>query len=379
MKNKWIFIILILFFHTQIQLKGQNNRFDQEKKCLVDASGDCKPNIILSAVPFLSLIPDARSSAMGFAGVATSPDANAMYFNASKLVFATKQLGIAADVYKWNVFDLSYLLLDFSAYYKWGDNNAMGLRFEQLLDPKVSRDKYNSKNFIIEGAFSKKLNKNLSVGISSKYIYSKLIEGNVDGIEIFPAKAFAIDFSIYYKSKREIFGREALLSFGLAIKNIGSKITYTNSINKSYIPANFTIGSALKIDINDLNNLTLTLDINKQLLPTPDTTGNQFQGSSMKAAIISWYDAPGGIKEDLREYFVGGGLEYWLYNIISVRTGYYYVHPLKGDLKIFTLGLGVKYKYISANSSYVFDIRRDSNFFFLINFDSLYFLSYKND
>ena len=42
---------------------------------------------ITTAVPILTLSPDARASAMGEAGVATSPDANAAYFNPGKLGF----------------------------------------------------------------------------------------------------------------------------------------------------------------------------------------------------------------------------------------------------------------------------------------------------
>ncbi len=361
MIKKWILVLLTVSMCTQIQLNAQDYIFDDEKKCLVDANGNCMPNIIFSAVPFLSIIPNARSGALGFSGVAISPDANSMYFNASKLPFAEKQFGIAINSFHWKIFDYNYLLLNFSGYYKLDDNHALGLRFEQLINPKSIREEFNTKEFVIEGAFSKKLSKNLSVGISSKYIYSKLIEGKINGIDIYPAQAFAVDFSLYHRSKLKIHDRDALLSFGLAIKNIGSKITYTNSINRDYIPANFAIGSALKIDINDVSNLTLTLDINKQLLPTPDTTGEVFQGSSIHAAILSWYDAPGGIKEELREYFIGGGMEYRLYNTISLRTGYYYVNPLKGDFQIFTFGLGVKYKFISANSSYGFDNHRDSD------------------
>ncbi len=359
---KWIFILITLSLCSQIQINAQDYVFDDEKKCLVDANGDCMPNEIFSAVSFLSIIPDARSSALGFSGVAISPDPNAMYFNASKLAFADKHLGIVANSYHWKIFDYNFFLLNFAGYYKLNDKHALGLRFEQLIYPKSTIKQLESKEFVIEGAFSKKLSKNLSVGISSKYIYSKLSEGKINGIDIYPAQAFAVDFSLYHRSKLEILDREALLSFGLAIKNIGSKITYTNSINKDYIPANFAIGSALKIDINDVSNLTLTLDINKQLLPTPDTTGAIFQGSSIHAAIVSWYDAPGGIKEELREYFIGGGLEYWLYNTISLRTGYYYVNPLKGDFQVFTFGIGVKYKFINVNSSYGFDKHRESDY-----------------
>ena len=45
---------------------------------------------ITTAVPFLSISPDARHAALGDAGVATSPDANSTYWNAAKLVFIDK-------------------------------------------------------------------------------------------------------------------------------------------------------------------------------------------------------------------------------------------------------------------------------------------------
>ena len=52
-------------------------------------------NTITTAVPFLRISPDARSGAMGDAGIAITPDANAQYWNLGKLPFATKKYGIA--------------------------------------------------------------------------------------------------------------------------------------------------------------------------------------------------------------------------------------------------------------------------------------------
>ena len=41
-------------------------------------------NPITTSVPFLLIAPDSRGGAMGDAGVATSPDATSMHWNASK-------------------------------------------------------------------------------------------------------------------------------------------------------------------------------------------------------------------------------------------------------------------------------------------------------
>ena len=74
---------------------------------------------ITTAVPFLAISPDARHAALGDAGVATSPDANAAYWNAGKLVFLQTKYGASASYTPWlgkivNDMAISYL----TGYYK---------------------------------------------------------------------------------------------------------------------------------------------------------------------------------------------------------------------------------------------------------------------
>src|SRR5438445_12282589 len=52
-------------------------------------------NTITTAVPFLLISPDSRAGGMGDAGCATSTDPNSIHWNASKLAFADKKMGIA--------------------------------------------------------------------------------------------------------------------------------------------------------------------------------------------------------------------------------------------------------------------------------------------
>src|SRR4028119_1499 len=101
--------LFLLSFQTKAQFLGQSGR------------------PVTSAVPFLTITPDARSGAMGDAGVAISPDANANYWNPSKIVFNKSQLGGAISYNPWlrnlvNDMSLSYL----SGYYKLNDRQAFG-------------------------------------------------------------------------------------------------------------------------------------------------------------------------------------------------------------------------------------------------------------
>ena len=58
-------------------------------------------NTVGTAVPFLRIVADARSAAMGDVGIAISADPNAMHFNASKLVFIEEDFAVSATYTPW--------------------------------------------------------------------------------------------------------------------------------------------------------------------------------------------------------------------------------------------------------------------------------------
>ena len=102
--------------------------FDQNGNLVGTDGSDCV-NTILTAVPFLRIVADARSGAMGDVGIALSPDANDMHFNQSKLVLSEEKIGISATYTPWlrslglNDVYLAYL----SGYYKLDDLQAVGV------------------------------------------------------------------------------------------------------------------------------------------------------------------------------------------------------------------------------------------------------------
>src|SRR5690606_3745053 len=59
------------------------------------------PNAILTAVPFLRIVPDARHAALGDAGIATSADANSIHHNASRLAFIDSDMGLSVSYSPW--------------------------------------------------------------------------------------------------------------------------------------------------------------------------------------------------------------------------------------------------------------------------------------
>src|SRR4051812_35362693 len=93
-------------------------------------------NIVSTAVPFLRISPDARAGGMGDLAIATSPDANAPFWNLAKVPFAKKRSAIALNYTPW-LKDLGLTdvyLASLAAYYKLGDQNAIStsLRYFSL-------------------------------------------------------------------------------------------------------------------------------------------------------------------------------------------------------------------------------------------------------
>jgi hypothetical protein len=157
----------------------------------------------------------------------------------------------------------------------------------------------------------------------------------------------------------------------LAITNIGSKITYTNSTNRDFLPANLGFGAAWDLQLDDFNTLTFAADINKLLVPTPcqaedcdlDNDGiPDFKQQSPIAGIFSSFgDAPDGGSEELKELMYSFGVEYWYDKQFAVRAGYYSEHVQKGARKFFTVGLGLKYNIFGLNFSYLIPTTNQRN------------------
>ena len=67
----------------------------------------------------------------------------------------------------------------------------------------------------------------------------------------------------------------------------------------------------------------------------------------------SFGDADGGFSEELKEYMVSIGAEYWYNKQFALRAGYFYENKTKGNRRYFTTGVGVHYNIFGFNFSYL--------------------------
>ena len=381
---KHIILVLLTFaFLGSTTLNSQ--AYNPVQGCVTALDGQCLPNAILSAMPFLRIVPDARAGAMGDAGIATSADPNAMHFNSSKLAFAEENSSFAATYTPWlRNLGLQDVYLTYLTGYKRVDDLAtlgFGLRFFSLgeisfTDPEGNpqgEGKPRELEFAV--SYNRKLSDNLAMGLSAKYIYSNLASGQQVGTLIVnSANAFAADISLTYNKKGNLAAAGSETTFGLAITNLGSKVSYTGGNNKDFLPANLGLGTAVLLNFDDYNSITFALDINKLLIPTPvsptiwvdgqieqnpdydpdsDQVADYRATSSFGALISSFGDAQGGFSEELTEYNLSFGAEYWYSKQFAVRAGYYYENQNKGDRQFLTVGIGLKYNVFNIDLSYL--------------------------
>ncbi len=320
-------------------------------------------NSIQTAVPFLRIVSDARSGAMGDVGLAISPDANSIHFNASKLAFVENDLGLSATYTPWlRALGLQDVYLAYLTGYKRINEVqtvGFGLRYFSL--GNIAFTDINGgtlgtgrpNEFEIALTYARQLAPNFAVAITPKFIYSNLASGQtVNNIDISAGLAGAADVSFTYNTKLNVTQNPSKLSLAAAITNLGTKISYTKSINKDFLPANLGLGAAWELNFDEFNSITIAFDINKLLVPTPDTI--DYKSKSMFAGVLSSFgDAPGGAGEEFRELMYSVGVEYWYDKQFAVRAGYYTEDKTKGNRKFFTVGLGLKYNIFGLNFSYL--------------------------
>ena len=350
----------------------------------IQADGTPCTNTIVTAVPFLRIVPDARSGAMGDVGIGLSPDANSMALNASKLANVENDLSISATYTPWlRALGLQDVYLAYLAGYKKIDDlQTIGMSLRYFSLGTISFTDENGQplgtgkpnEFEIAIAYARKLSPKFSVGFTPKFIYSNLASGQrIGDVDITPGIAGAADISAIYVTPIKHANSESELSVGAAITNLGTKISYTKSINKDYIPTNLGIGAAWKFNFDEFNSLAIAADINKLLVPTPvytndpnyDADNNGIpdykEQSTFGAMLGSFSDAPGGGSEEFKELMYSIGLEYWYDEQFAVRAGYYMENTTKGNRKFFTVGLGLKYNIFGLNFSYLIPTTNQRN------------------
>ena len=340
-------------------------------------------NPIETGVTSLSIAPDARGAAMGDIGAATDPDAYSQFWNPSKYAFAYSQAGVSLSYTPWLrklVNDI--FLANLAGYWKLGsnDNQALSasLRYFSLgevnsTDGAGVTSSINPYEMAVDVGYSRKLSEKFSMGVVFRYIYSDLGYNLSDvGDNSTGASAFSADLSGYFTTYPIIGRNECQWSWGFDISNIGTKVAYQNGNRPAYLPTNFRLGTTFMFPLADYHTLAFSLDLNKLLVPTRprqkdylDADGQEDKEAYDKALqdwedmspitgiFKSFSDAPGGMKEELREITFSLGAEYSYNQQFFVRAGYYHESEFKGNRQYFGFGAGFSLNVVRLDASYM--------------------------
>jgi hypothetical protein len=365
MKRIALLLSILIFGNNLFAQRLDNDNIDQLSGKVTDGA-----RIVSTGVPLLIIEPDARSGAMGDVGVASTPDANAVHWNAAKLAFMENQTGVSFTYSPWLrelVSDIELLYL--GGYYKLNERSTLGASLTyfslgaiDFFDQEgMATGTYKPNEFAMDLAYTMKLNENFAISLTGRYIRSDLTQGqNVGTTQTHAANAGAADLGVYYQKaiKAE---RPSEYALGLQISNLGSKISYSDNMDSEFLPANLRLGGRYTMDLDQFNKISFMMDFNKLLVPTPpvyDTLGNIYAGLDpnvgvFQGAIQSFYDAPNGFKEEIQEISLSIGTEYWYNKVLALRAGYFYEAKNKGARQYLTLGAGIKYNVMGLDISYL--------------------------
>lgn len=357
------------------------------------------PNVITTAVPFVSISPDARGGSMGDCGVSSEADMYSMHYNPAKYVYLKDKLSFGLGYSPWlrnlvSDMNLAYL----AGAYKINERSAVAGSLRYFSCGEIDfRDvnnnelgKYSPNEWAIDATYSRMLGDYLAGAVSGRFIYSHLTQGQTEYSK--PGISVAADVGVYYKRPVEWFSSmDADFAWGVSITNIGSKVSYNGSSErKDFVPTTLRLGPSLKLDLDEYNSLAFMVDFSKLLVPTPpviardsitgqpllnDDGSYKIEGgmdnnvSVVEGMIQSFYDAPGygyniygervnygKFYEELCEINIGVGAEYWYNNVFAVRAGYFNETALKGNRKYVTLGAALKYNAFGLDVSYLVPI-----------------------
>ncbi|HCO66700.1 MAG TPA: hypothetical protein DIT04_02950 [Dysgonomonas sp.] len=332
-------------------------------------------NPIVTAVPSLSIAPDARGGGMGDVGAATLPDLYSQHWNPAKLTFLNTKAGLGVSYTPW----LSKLVKDIAlvyatGFYKFGNDEnqtiSASIRYFSIGD--INETDLNGTfvasvspyEMAFDVAYSRKLTQTFSGSVALRYIRTDYSSTSDDGATA--GNAWAADIAGYNESYVMIGQAESLLGLGFNISNIGTKISMDGGNTEYFIPTNMRLGASLTYPLDDYNTLAISADLNKLLVPSrpvqrEEETNDEFRAridevnktGPVSGIFKSFSDSPYGFKGELEEITWSLGAEYAYNNQFMLRAGYYNESQKQGNRKYFSFGAGFKLSVFNLDASYL--------------------------
>lgn len=331
-----------------------------------DLSG--RINLFNTAVPFLTLPMYPAINGM----ITSVPDGTpgpGIYSNHGLLALDKNRFHYTLNYNPWNRHDVGGVnLFGAGGSYRLNDKHTVGIDFQYFsLGTNLSSSGIQYDPFELAGSlfYTYNLNRLTGLGVGLKYIHSDLICNScIPGSTSTPGKSIAADLSF----ARKFIGRNGIVDhiLGISLNNVGTKIRYSKNSDRNFIPTTLKVGYGFQLNFSSHQTLSVSYEGSKLLVPTPpvyysdsiDQNGEpviEFGYNSkigvFRGMIQSFFDAPGGIREEWHEITHALGLVY-RYRFLSAGMGYYYKSPYKGNQEFFSAGISGDFRTTLAGFSH---------------------------
>jgi hypothetical protein len=195
---------------------------------------------------------------------------------------------------------------------------------------------FRPNEFAFDIGYTRRLSKNLSAGITARFIQSN--PSGINGIVVRHGggRACAGDISLLWRAAptgdEEKFVQP---SAGFTITNVGTKMWYEDRDSAEFLPANARLGAALLMYASANHQLTVQTEASKLLVPS---------------ASVSTF------REKLGQITLSSGAEYVFRGMFKVRGGYFHQFETHGNNRYLTTGAGIEYNVFQLDFSYLIPV-----------------------
>jgi hypothetical protein len=318
-----------------------------------------------SAVPFLLIAPNSRSSGMGEGGTGTADDAAAMHWNPAGLAFQ-KGSEISITHANWlPQFNLSDLFYDYFNYKtdvpEIGGTIGTSITYLNLGEfirttEKGPEEVDRFKGFEVAGliSYGALITDDFGLGTNLRFINSRLspfgtAQEQGSGI----AYSLSFDVSFLYKPKSMVlpFLDEDIgghFSVGMNLTNLGPKVAYIDEAQADPLPTQLRLGFGIIPMKDEYNSLTIAIDFAKLLIYRES---NGASHELPKALITSF--TRNSLSNNIKSTTTSIGLEYWYDKKVALRIGQFIEDPSYGGRNFMTFGAGLRYDIYGFDFSYI--------------------------
>ena len=226
------------------------------------------------SIPVLDMYTNTRLRGFGEVGVVSSPfyKNTGAYQNPALISKNSKHAGIDVFHMPWmiNLAD-DINISGFIGYYAMDSTNAVAVNFSYFdYGDIMFANEYgepigenNSYDLFFKMGYKHSFNNSISAGIALIYFRSDVVPANYENSKV--VNSFAVDLGLNYDKQYSLSNSSFLnTSAGLAINNLGPKVTYTDDKNKKFIPTKLSLGLFINPDINIKNKFRLNIELGYQ-------------------------------------------------------------------------------------------------------------------